>query len=125
MLADNTVLTGSGDVMVTVATEGAAVDMDGMTREVSVVVLEDDVTITNAPEGTEVTVAADVNGTTVNGTAVTAGQDYTVPGQTTTGGGGGGGGAAPSRLAPPLSRATPMSSSRTIRGTTKRKNTRA
>lgn len=95
VLADDVALTGSGDVTVSVASAGAQVDLEGMTGQVSVIVLEDDVAITNAPEGTEITVADKASGTTVNGDAVAAGGEITIPEeteQTTTGGGSGGGG---------------------------------
>ena len=94
VLADDVTLTGSGDVTVAVASEGAQVDLEGMTGEVAVVVLEDDVAITNAPEGTVITVADDAAGTTVNGEAAAAGEEIVIPEEqpAPSGGGGGGGG---------------------------------
>ena len=96
VLADDVTLSGSGDVTVAVASEGAQVDLEGMTGEVAVVVLEDDVAITNAPEGTVITVADDAAGTTVNGEAVAAGEEIVIPEeQPAPSGGGGGGSVAP------------------------------
>ena len=92
VLADDVTLSGSGDVTVAVASEGAQVDLEGMTGEVAVVVLEDDVAITNAPEGTVITVADDVAGTTVNGDAVAAGEEIVIPEEQPAPSGGGGGG---------------------------------
>lgn len=94
VLADDVTLSGSGDVTVSVASAGAQVDLEGMTGEVAVVVLEDDVAITNAPEGTVITVADDATGTTVNGEAVAAGEEIVIPEEqpAPSGGGGGGGG---------------------------------
>ena len=94
VLADDVTLSGSGDVTVSVASAGAQVDLEGMTGEVAVVVLEDDVAITNAPEGTVITVADDAAGTTVNGEAVAAGEEIVIPEEqpAPSGGGGGGGG---------------------------------
>ena len=92
VLADDVTLTGSGDVTVSVASAGAQVDLEGMTGQVSVVVLEDDVAITNAPEGTEIIVADDASGTTVNGDAVAAGEEIVIPEEQPAPSGGGGGG---------------------------------
>ena len=92
VLADDVTLSGSGDVTVAVASAGAQVDLEGMTGEVAVVVLEDDVAITNAPEGTVITVADDVAGTTVNGDAVAAGEEIVIPEEQPAPSGGGGGG---------------------------------
>lgn len=92
VLADDVTLSGSGDVTVAVASEGAQVDLEGMTGEVAVVVLEDDVAITNAPEGTVITVADDVAGTTVNGEAAAAGEEIVIPEEQPAPSGGGGGG---------------------------------
>ena len=92
VLADDVTLSGSGDVTVAVASEGAQVDLEGMTGEVAVVVLEDDVAITNAPEGTVITVADDAAGTTVNGEAVAAGEEIVIPEKQPAPSGGGGGG---------------------------------
>ena len=90
VLADDVTLSGSGDVTVAVASEGAQVDLEGMTGQVSVVVLEDDVAITNAPEGTKIIVADDASGTTVNGDAVAAGEEIVIPEKQPASGGGGG-----------------------------------
>ena len=62
-----------------VAAENASIDMAGLTGDVTVTVIADNVAIEGAAEGTVVAVAEGVEGTTVNDVAVTAGDDYVVP----------------------------------------------
>ena len=100
VLADDVTITGSADVMISVAAQGAELSLDGYTGSARIAVLADDVSVTDAPAGTEILVAEGVTGATVNGTAVAADSAYTVPESrpSKTGGGGssGGGGNEPS-----------------------------
>lgn len=97
VLADDVTITGSADVMISVAAQGAKLSLDGYTGSARVAVLADDVSVTGAPAGTEVLVADGVTGATVNGTAVTADSAYTVPESrpSSTGGGSSSGGNTP------------------------------
>ena len=94
VLADNVTLSGSGDVLVVVAQADANVNVSGMTGDVEVVALENNVSVSGAPAGTIVMAAEGVTGTTVNGTAVPAGGQVTVstPTPSSSGGSSGGGG---------------------------------
>ena len=79
VLADNVTITGDADATVVVAAEGAKVSMKGYTGDATVSVVANDVAITNAPEGTVITVADDAAGTTVNGEAVAVGEEIVIP----------------------------------------------
>ena len=93
VLADKVTLNGSGNVLVAVANAGTSIDVSGMTGSVEVMALENNVAVSGASAGTTVMAAAGVSGTTVNGTAVSAGGTVTVPKaeETTPSGGSSGG----------------------------------
>ena len=101
VLADEVTISGNGNVTVVVANADSSIDFSDMGGDVEIIVLEDDVTITNAPESTTITVSEGVTGTTVNGQSVDGGEEITIQptGQTTgggsSGGNGGGGGSRP------------------------------
>ena len=85
VLADSVTITGSANVTVTVANDGAAVSMAGYTGTATVIAVADNVAITGAPAGTTVVAAEGTTGTTVNGQVVTPGAE-TVVSQPSTGG---------------------------------------
>jgi hypothetical protein len=89
VLAKNATVTGGADVTVTVAAKDAKVSLKGFTGTATVVIKEDNVAITDAPNGTKITVAEGVDGATVNGSKVSADTTMTLGG-TTTGGTSGG-----------------------------------
>ena len=101
VLADEVTISGNGNVTVVAARAGSNIAFRDMNGDVEITVIENDVTIANAPEGTTVTVAEGVTGTTVNGQSVDGGEEITIQptGQTTgggsSGGNGGGGGSRP------------------------------
>ena len=101
VLADEVTISGNGNVTVVVANADSSIDFSDMGGDVEIIVLEDDVTITNAPESTTITVSEGVTGTTVNGQSVDGGEEITIQptGQITgggsSGGNGGGGGSRP------------------------------
>ena len=94
VLADEVTISGNGNVTVVAARAGSNIAFRDMNGDVEITVIEDDVTIANAPEGTTVTVAEGVTGTTVNGQSVDGGEEITIQptGQTTGGGSSGGNG---------------------------------
>ena len=97
VLADEVTISGNGNVTVVAARAGSNIAFRDMNGDVEITVLEDDVTIANAPEGTTVTVAEGVTGTTVNGQSVDGGEEITIQptGGGSSGGNGGGGGSRP------------------------------
>jgi hypothetical protein len=90
VLAGNVTVTGDANVTVVVAAEDAEVSLKGAKGSVRVIVLENNVNVTDAPAGATITVAEDVTGTKVNDSAVSAGQEVVIPDNTPSGGGGGG-----------------------------------
>ena len=97
VLADSATITGNAAITVAVVSEAATVSLEGFEGEVRVIVLEDNVQITNAPAGTEIITAEDVSGTSVNGTVLSDDTEFTVPEESTSAsvGGGGGGSVTP------------------------------
>ena len=87
VLAKNVTITGNADATIVVAAEGAKVSLTGYTGDGEVIVIADNVTLTSVPAGTKVIVNDSVTGTKVNGKAIAAGEEYTVPGAVTGGGG--------------------------------------
>ena len=61
------IITGSGDALVVIACDDAKVSLRGATGEITVNVEADDVTITDAPDGTLVNIGENTRGTTANG----------------------------------------------------------
>ena len=86
VLAKNVTITGNADATIVVAAEGAKVSLKGYTGDGEVIVIADSVTLTSGPAGTKVSVNDGVTGTKVNGKAIAAGEEYTVPGAVTGGG---------------------------------------
>jgi hypothetical protein len=78
-LASNVTVTGSADVTVVAAKEGAKVDFDSYTGSATVIALKSNAAVTNAPGGTTVLAAANATGVTANGVSVAAGGSFSNP----------------------------------------------
>ena len=87
VLAKNVTINGNADATIVVASEGATVSLKGYTGDGEVIVIANNVALTSVPAGVKVIVNDGVTGTKVNGRALAAGEEYTVPGAATGGGG--------------------------------------
>jgi uncharacterized repeat protein (TIGR02543 family) len=77
-LTANVTVTGSADVTVVAAKEGAKVDFSSYTGTATVIALENNAAVTNAPGGTTVLAAAGTTGVTANGLDVAAGSSSSI-----------------------------------------------
>lgn len=78
VVADNVAVEAPGGSVIVVAKKGADVSLKDTDKKVEVIVLTDDVKLTNVPAGSSVTVDEGVTGAYVNGAAAAAGESKTV-----------------------------------------------
>ena len=92
--ADNTSIDGKFDGSVVVYKDGVTVSLKNSTGKVEVIAKDENVKVENAPDGTIVTAADGINGTTANKGAyqISAGTSVVIGSGVSAGGGGGGAG---------------------------------
>lgn len=88
VLADNVSITADEPITVVVANEGATVSLAGVTGEVEVIALENNVAVTDAPVGATIAAKEGVTGTTANGQTVAPDSEITITAPSTGGGSG-------------------------------------
>lgn len=86
VLADNVSITADEPITVVVANEGATVSLAGVTGEVEVIALENNVAVTDAPVGATIAAKEGVTGTTANGQTVAPDSEITITAPPTGGG---------------------------------------